>query len=218
VDLVPVTNYRLAFLGETASTVNLPTVIVDGPDPGINGDEVETFLDMEVLGGLVPKAKINYYTSDSSDLSAGIFNAMQRAINDNQVSILSISFGECEAGNGTATNQFIAEIYEQAAAQGITVSVSSGDSGAAGCDPAGISSATQGLAVNGLGSTPYNISVGGTDYVALASSFPLTRFQRTAVPLRTGAQPLAIFPSAPGTTQLPPMPRSPTTVLFLTAA
>jgi hypothetical protein len=171
VDLVPVTNYRLAFLGETASTVNLPTVIVDGPDPGINGDEVETFLDMEVLGGLVPKAKINYYTSDSSDLSAGIFNAMQRAINDNQVSILSISYGECEAGNGTATNQFIAEIYEQAAAQGITVSVSSGDSGAAGCDPAGISSATQGLAVNGLGSTPYNISVGGTDYVALLSDF-----------------------------------------------
>jgi hypothetical protein len=171
VDMVPVTNYRLAFLGEAASTVNLPTVIVDGPDPGINGDETETFLDMEVLGGLVPKAKINYYASDSSDLSAGIFNAMQRAINDNQVSILSISFGECEAGNGTAANQFVAEIYEQAAAQGITVSVSSGDSGAAGCDPAGISSATQGLAVNGLGSTPYNISVGGTDYVALASSF-----------------------------------------------
>ena len=171
VDLAPVTNYRLAFLGETASTVNLPTVIVDGPDPGINGDEVETFLDMEVLGGLAPKAKINYYASDSSDLSAGIFNAMQRAINDNQVSILSISYGECEAGNGAATNQFIAEIYQQAAAQGITVSVSSGDSGAAGCDPAGISLATQGLAVNGLGSTPYNISVGGTDYVALDSNF-----------------------------------------------
>jgi subtilase family serine protease len=171
VDLVPVTNYRLAFLGETASTVNLPTVIIDGPDPGINGDEIETFLDMEVLGGLAPKAKINYYASDSSDLSAGIFNAMQRAINDDQVSILSISFGECEANNGTATNQFIAEIYQQAAAQGITVSVSSGDSGAAGCDPAGISSATQGLAVNGLGSTPYNISVGGTDYIALSSDF-----------------------------------------------
>jgi len=171
VDMVPVTNYRLAFLGETATTVNLPTVIIDGPDPGINGDEVETFLDMEVLGGLVPKAKINYYASDSSDLSAGIFNAMQRAINDNQVSILSISFGECEAGNGTAANQFVAEIYEQAAAQGITVSVSSGDSGAAGCDAAGASSATQGLAVNGLGSTPYNISVGGTDYTSLSSSF-----------------------------------------------
>jgi trimeric autotransporter adhesin len=171
VDLLPVTNYRLAFLGETANTVNVPTVIVDGPDPGINGDEVETFLDMEVLGGLAPKAKINYYTSDSSDLSGGIFNAMQRAINDDQVSILSISFGECEASNGSATNQFVAEIYEQAAAQGITVTVSSGDSGAAGCDPAGISDATQGLAVNGLGSTPYNISVGGTDYVALASNF-----------------------------------------------
>jgi hypothetical protein len=174
--------------------VNLPTVIVDGPDPGINGDEVETFLDMEVLGGLAPKAKINYYASDSSDLSAGIFNAMQRAINDNQVSILSISYGECEAGNGAATNQFIAEIYQQAAAQGITVSVSSGDSGAAGCDPAGISLATQGLAVNGLGSTPYNISLP-------------TPIRRAAVPLPTGAQRSAISLSGPGTIPPRPTPR-----------
>lgn len=171
VDMAPVTNYRLAFLGETASTVNLPTVIIDGTDPGINGDEVETFLDMEVLGGIAPKAKINYYASDDSDLSAGLFNAMERAVNDDTVSILSISFGECEANAGTASNQFISELYQQAAAQGITVTVSSGDSGAAGCDQAGVSSAANGLAVNGLGSTPYNISVGGTDYVALSSNF-----------------------------------------------
>lgn len=171
VDMAPVTNYRLAFLGETASTVNLPTVIIDGTDPGINGDEVETFLDMEVLGGIAPKAKINYYASDDSDLSAGLFNAIERAVNDDAVSILSISFGECEANAGTASNQFISELYQQAAAQGITVTVSSGDSGAAGCDQAGVSSVANGLAVNGLGSTPYNISVGGTDYVALASNF-----------------------------------------------
>ena len=171
VDLTPVTNYRTAFLGEASSTVNLPSIIVDGSDPGINNDEVETWLDLQVLGGIAPKAKINYYTSADSDISAGLFNAIQRAVNDNTVSILSISFGECEANAGTATEQFLAEIYQQAAAQGITVTVSSGDSGAAGCDSSAATTATHGLGVNALGSSPYNVAVGGTDYDALAAGF-----------------------------------------------
>ena len=171
VDLAPVTNFREAFLNETSATLNLPTVIIDGVDPGITGDEEETFLDLEVLGGIAPKAKINYYASDDNDLSAGLFNAIERAINDNTVSVLSVSYGECEANLGQATNQFIAEEYQQAAAQGITITVSSGDSGSAGCDSDGSNVSTQGLAVNGLGSTPFNISVGGTDYDVLASNF-----------------------------------------------
>ncbi|MFC6645339.1 protease pro-enzyme activation domain-containing protein [Granulicella cerasi] len=167
----PVSNYRQAFLGETTSTLNMPTVVIDGVDPGINGDEIETFLDLEVLGGIAPKAKINYYASADSDISNGLFNAIQRAVNDNAVSILSVSFGACEAGLGTATNGFIAETYKQAAAQGITVLVSSGDAGAATCDSSAATTATHGLAVNGLSSTPYNISVGGTDFYGLLSGF-----------------------------------------------
>ncbi|WP_158824150.1 protease pro-enzyme activation domain-containing protein [Granulicella sp. S156] len=171
VDLTPVSLYREDFLGETSANVNLPTVIIDGADPGINGDEVETFLDLEVLGGIAPKAKINYYASDDSDLSSGLFDAIERAVDDNTVSVLSISFGECEAGLGSATNQFLAEKYQQAAAQGITITVSSGDSGAANCDADNSTTATQGLAVNGISSTPYNISVGGTDYDVLGTNF-----------------------------------------------
>ncbi|HEY4357769.1 MAG TPA: protease pro-enzyme activation domain-containing protein [Acidobacteriaceae bacterium] len=171
VDMAPVTNYRTAFLGETSANANLPTVIIDGTDPGINNDELETFLDLEVLGGVAPKAKINYYTSADSDLSAGLFNAIERAINDNAVSVLSISFGECEANAGTSTTQFLAEIFQQAAAQGITVTVSSGDSGAASCDSSAATTAARGLGVNALASSPYTTSVGGTDYDALATAF-----------------------------------------------
>ena len=171
VDLTGVSLYRQDFLGETSANVNLPTIIVDGADPGINGDEGETFLDLEVLGGIAPKAKINYYASDDSDLSSGLFNAIQRAIDDDMVSVLSISYGACESGLGPQTSQYVSELYQQAAAQGITVSVSSGDSGAAGCDLDGSASATQGLAVNGLASTPYNVSVGGTDFDVLAANF-----------------------------------------------
>src|SRR5262249_6896494 len=53
--------------------------------------------------------------------------------------------------------------WQQAAAQGITSFVSSGDSGAAGCDPGGASAGT-GPGVNGLASTPNNVAVGGTQF------------------------------------------------------
>ena len=171
VDLTPVENYRQAFLGETAGNQNLPTIIIDGSDPGETGDVVESWLDMEILGGIAPSAKLYYYASADGDITGGVQNAILRAVNDNLVSILSISFGGCEADQGTAGNAFFSEIYEQAAAQGITVTVSTGDSGSAGCDADYLPTASQGLAVNGLASTPYNIAVGGTDFDVLGTDF-----------------------------------------------
>ncbi len=170
--LADVGNYRTGFLGETSGAVNLPTVVVDGSDPGLNGAAVEALLDNEVAGGIAPKAKVYFYTSADTDLSSGLWSAFLRALDDNVVSILSMSFGECEAGLGTTGNQFILELAEQAAAQGITVTVSAGDNGSAGCDNFDIqSTATQGLAVSGFASTPYNIAVGGTDFDVLGTGF-----------------------------------------------
>ena len=171
VDMTPVENYRQAFLGEVAGNQNLPTIVIDGNDPGETGDVVESWLDMEILGGIAPSAKLYYYESADSDITAGIQNAILRAVNDNLVSILSISFGGCEADQGTAGNAFFSEVYEQAAAQGITVTVSTGDSGSAGCDADYLPIASLGLAVNGLASTPYNIAVGGTDFDVLGTNF-----------------------------------------------
>jgi hypothetical protein len=171
VNLVPVGLYRQAFLNETSGNTNLPTVIVDGNDPGINSDETESFLDLEVLGGIAPKASLYYYTSDNSDLSGGVQNAISRAVEDNMVGILSVSYSSCEADQGTTGNAFFSEVYQQASAQGITITVSSGDSGPANCDYSSEPAATNGLVVNALGSTPYNISVGGTDFDALSANF-----------------------------------------------
>ncbi|MGC2620795.1 MAG: protease pro-enzyme activation domain-containing protein, partial [Acidobacteriaceae bacterium] len=92
-----IANYRTGFLGESTAKVNLPTVVTDGNDPGINGATVEALLDNEVAGGIAPGAKIIFYTSAGSDIADGLFNAIFRAIDDNNVSILNISFGECEA-------------------------------------------------------------------------------------------------------------------------
>ena len=59
----------------------------------------------------------------------------------------------------------MSSLWEQAAAQGITVLVSTGDAGSAGCDNDNSEDyATDGQAVNGFASTPYNVAVGGTDF------------------------------------------------------
>ena len=166
-----VINYRTLFLNETVANVNTPTVVVDGDDPLINGDEGEALLDNEIAGGIAPKAKLYFYTSANSDLQSGLFNAIFRAIDDNTVSILNISFGGCEAALGTSGNQILLEVMEQAAAQGISVTVSSGDNGSAGCDSDALQSASNGLQVSGFASTPYAIAVGGTDFDVLPGNF-----------------------------------------------
>jgi trimeric autotransporter adhesin len=167
-----VANYRMAFLGESSGSVNLPTVVVDGNDPGLTGGGTEALLDTEVAGGIAPKAKIYFYTSADSDISSGIINAIFRALSDNTVSILSLSLSECEADLGTTGNQLILEAAQQAAAQGITFVVSAGDNGSAGCDNFDTASqAKGGFAVNGFASTPYGVAVGGTDFDVLSASF-----------------------------------------------
>ena len=158
-------NYRKLF----GLSAKAPTVIIDGDtDPGVNADAGEAYLDTEVANGIAPNAQVYLYTAANSKTDSGIVLAALRAINDNTVDILSLSFGDCEVGLGTSLNQFFSSLWEQAAAQGISVTVSTGDSGSAGCDdPSTEVKALYGLQVNGLASTPYNIAVGGTDFAAL---------------------------------------------------
>ena len=174
--MADVQNFRTAFLPASTAS-NLPQQILDGgPDPGVldGNDAVESLLDVEVAGGLAPGAGINYYYAASSDLSDGLILAGLRALEDNKINILSASYGECEQDLGAGGNLAWSELWQQAAAQGITVTVSTGDSGSASCD--GDTSvtpvqATRGLSVSGLASTPYNIAVGGTDFYSLANDF-----------------------------------------------
>jgi trimeric autotransporter adhesin len=170
VDPSDVENYRTLF--------SLPgrqfSVVIDGNEGNLNQgqDETEALLDSEVSGALAPGADVILYTAGDTEFQAGIYLAIYRALDDNQVNIISLSYGECEASLGASGNLQILNAWEQAAAQGITVTVSSGDSGSAGCDNMDTETvATQGLAVNGLASTPFNIAVGGTDFDVLGKNF-----------------------------------------------
>jgi hypothetical protein len=143
-------------------------IIVYGPDPGPNGDEDEADLDVQWSGAVAKNATIDLVVANDSYASSGIFGSAAYIINNNVAPLLNVSFGACEQAFGTAENQFINLIWEQAASQGITVLVASGDADAAGCDR-GSSIAYYGDAANGLSSTPYNVSVGGTDF---SGNFP----------------------------------------------
>jgi hypothetical protein len=166
-------------------------VIVNGPDPGLQlttGDEGESVLDVEWAGAVAPNATILLVTSTSTlsnpaQVSAGIDLSAIYAVDNNLASVISESYGACEPSLGAAGNQFYNALWEQAAAQGITVVVSAGDSGSAGCDPdpSGTSpnAAVDGLAVSGIASTPFNVAVGGTDFDASAETTPPNQYWST---------------------------------------
>jgi subtilase family serine protease len=96
----------------------------------------------------------------------------------NPPAIVSISYGVCEAENGTSANASINSLYQQAAMEGVSVFVSAGDEGAASCD-AGLSTATHGIGVSGYASTPYNVAVGGTDFSDVLSNTTGTYWSRS---------------------------------------
>ena len=155
---------------------NPPQIVIDGGDPGEQQDAgTEAYLDAELSGAIAPNATVNLYISGGSQLQDPLMLAALRAIEDDQATVLTASFESCESSLGPAGNPFWSTLWEQAAAQGQTVFVSSGDAGSAGCDFFNFEeSATRGLAVNGIASTPWNIAVGGTDffYADYASGAP----------------------------------------------
>ena len=76
---------------------------------------------------------------------------------------ISISYGESESQNGATQNAMYNSTYENGAAEGISIFVSSGDEGPCSSNADG-ADCTRGITVSGFASTPYNISVGGTDF------------------------------------------------------
>ena len=144
---------------------NDPTFIVNGVEPPVIGDELESDLDVEWSGAVAPNAAIKFVTSLSTFTTDGIDLSTSYIVDNRVAPIMSISYGQCEAYLGPAENAFYNSIYQQAAAEGITVFVSSGDNGPAACDyPEQYSPALNGLNVSGLASTPYNVAVGGTQF------------------------------------------------------
>ena len=147
---------------------NDPQIILNGPDPGlVDGDEGESDLDVEWAGAIAAAAQVILVTTQSTETDSvdGVDASAVYIVDNNVAPILSESYGSCEASLGTSGNAFYNSIWQQAAAEGITVVVAAGDNGSAGCENvATAKSASSGLGVSGIASTPYNIAMGGTDF------------------------------------------------------
>jgi Pro-kumamolisin, activation domain/Abnormal spindle-like microcephaly-assoc'd, ASPM-SPD-2-Hydin len=146
---------------------NAPVVIHNGTDPGTNGGQVENTLDVEWSGATAPGATVVMVVSASTKTTGGD-QLSDLYIIDNEIApIMSASYGQCELKLGTSGNAAYNLIWQQGAAEGISLFESSGDQGSTGCedsDQAGPNAATTGLQVNGIASSPYITAVGGTDF------------------------------------------------------
>ena len=133
-------------------------------DPGVNGDDGEAAIDVQWASAAAPNAAIVLASCENSTHFGG-FIALQNILSNGGPlpSVVSISYGESESKLGATENSYINGLYQTASGMSVAVFVSSGDQGAASSDY-GESYATHGVTVSGFTSTPYNVSVGGTDF------------------------------------------------------
>ncbi len=151
---------------------SVPEVILAGADPGlVSGDQTESDLDLEWAGAVAPAATVKFVIAQSTSTTDGIAIAAQYAVDQNLADVITVSYGACESsGDVSGGTTFFHQLWQQAAAQGTSVFVSSGDAGAAGCDAAGSATASHGLGINLVCSSPYSTCVGGTQFSADVSS------------------------------------------------
>jgi len=169
-------------------TSRLPTVIIppDGTDPGdpltTCSDDTDPFCgnpsdqlldqgeataDVQLAITAAPGATVDLIVSGQSGSQDGVNISIDYAIDTDPVpaKILSISFASCEADNGRAVAESLDDFFGQAAAEGISVFIASGDAGVAGC--ASLDAAPQAgepMTINVFCASQYVTCVGGTEF------------------------------------------------------
>lgn len=153
-----------------------PVQVIQVGDGAAPADHVsETTLDIEVLHAVAPKAQLIAYEG-GSDLQ-GLAQLFNRIVTDHRAHVVSISLGLCERfvmdatqapGNiqdafdltGQTFFQSLDSTFREADALGMSVLVSSGDTGAYGCNQ--LDPANHALSPSAPATSPYVTAVGGT--------------------------------------------------------
>jgi hypothetical protein len=122
----------------------------------------EVAADIEVVAALAPKATVVVYESNQAGTGLGPWQlAVSGTASGGLPDVISSSWDSCEPDTGMGSSYYQAEeaLYAEAATQGQTVLVASGDDGSEGCVPETQSKA---LAVDDPASAPMVTAVGGT--------------------------------------------------------
>ena len=162
------TNLNMQDVKDFHRVFNLPftfvNVFLNGPDPGIisTDEQAEATLDVSWSSAVAPNAMVTLVVSQSTNSTDGVDLSELYIVDNNAGDIMTESFGQCEAHFTAPEASAISMLAEQAAAEGITYLVSTGDSGALGCDNPNQSHGIGPVSPNMLASTPFNVAVGGT--------------------------------------------------------
>jgi subtilase family serine protease len=150
-----------------------PNTVLAGTDPGVAtganvGYASEATLDVDRVIGTAPGAQADLVISADTNTSDGVDVAIAYNIDTLRDPVMSISFGSCEAQNGSSETDYLNSLFETAASEGISTFVSSDDSGVAGCDtpftPVTAAELPQVASINVLCSSGYVTCVGGTEF------------------------------------------------------
>ncbi len=132
-------------------------------------DEAE--INLEWAGAVAPDATIqSVFTGDAPNNDAS--DALIYAIEQRTAPVLSLTFAKCESWFTPADVSFEEGYGGMAALEGMTVVVSAGDTGAAGCDSQSALAAQYGETVLFPASLPSFVAVGGAQFQLTASSQP----------------------------------------------
>jgi subtilase family serine protease len=139
------------------------TCTAPGIDPSDIGEDVEASLDAEWASAVAPAAKLIFMSCDDNT-DNGIFTSLQALFDNNLADAVSLSYGETEIAMATSDFSYLDGLWTEAAAQGQSVLISSGDSGSDVADQNTNAAATSGINVSGFSASPYVTATGGTDF------------------------------------------------------
>lgn len=151
-------------------TGNITNVAVDG-GAGVGPGSGESALDVDNVEALAPAANVMVYSGPQTlNGQTDVYNQM---VADDQAQQITSSWGYgCESSVSAQYPGLIAAdhlIFEEAAAQGQTIFVASGDEGNDGCAYRQSTPTTPVLGVGYPQSDPYVVSVGGTTAVTVTA-------------------------------------------------
>ncbi len=155
--------FRSAFkLAGYAGTLTL-THPAGCASPGTTADEDEAALDTEWSTAVAPAANIiEASCAGTGPFDFGVMDTLQNLVeHGTPATVFSISYEGDELFDGFAFQAMWTNLLQEGAAEGKAIFVASGDNGVS-ADEGSIDQ--DGLFVNGLADSAYNVSVGGTDF------------------------------------------------------
>jgi subtilase family serine protease len=138
--------------GVNAQITNVPVDGFDQTGPGAG----EAALDIENVIGLAPRARVTVYEGPNS--GNGPYDTMSTIISQRAAQVVTTSWGQCEQLEGFGQASSENTLFQEAAAQGMTIISASGDDGSEDCYPTPPTT----LQVDDPASQPFVTGVGGT--------------------------------------------------------